>query len=178
MKPLALLAFSGALAFAAPALPAQQNVGINLFRGAVTLSGILCGFDCNSATNTGRATAMVNDTIGIRLLGQDQMPAAVLLGAGASFPRPGFAIPGFGNNLLVDPVSLLVAGSTPNLTGAARGSCGETANQAVCTITLPPLRPGTLVHSRAWCSPAARPRSRGRSSARGPELLDLRSRPA
>lgn len=144
MTTLASLALA-TLFMLAPAT-AQQNVGINLFRGNVTLSGVLCGFNCGSATNTGQATAAVNDTIGIRLLGESGLPAAVLIGAGPAFPCPGFTIPGFGNSLLVDLATLLVAGSTPNLTGAARSNCGETANQIVFSITLPLLRPGTMVH--------------------------------
>lgn len=144
MRTLASLAFA-AFFVLAPAT-AQQNVGINLFRGNVTLSGVLCGFNCGSATNTGQATAAVNDTIGIRLLGENGLPAAVFIGAGQAFPCPGFTIPGFGNSLLVDPATLLVAGSTAILTGAARSNCGETANQIVFSITLPLLRPGTMVH--------------------------------
>lgn len=144
MRTLASLAVATLIVLAPTT--AQQNVGINLFRGAVTLSGVLCGFDCNSSTNTGRATAAANDTIGIRLLGESGLPAAVLIGAGSAFPCPGFTIPGFGNSLLVDPVTLLVAGSTLNLTGAARSNCGETANQVLFSITLPLLRPGTIVH--------------------------------
>jgi hypothetical protein len=157
MKALALLSFCTVLAFAAAPAAAQQNVGINLFRGSATLSGVLCGFDCNSATNTGQATANVNDNIGVRLLGQDQLPAVLLIGAGQSWPCPGFAIPGFGNALLVDPATLLVAGSTPNLTGQARGSCGETANQILFQLTLPPLRPGTLVHFQGVVFDAGNP---------------------
>lgn len=138
------------LAAALAALPAtaaaQQNVGINLFRGNVTLSGVLCGFNCGSSTNTGQATAMISDTIGIRLLGQNLWPAALVMGAGAAQPCPGIPIPGIGNTLLVDPLSMIVIAVTGSMTGAARSSCGETANQIMVTLTLPRVPPGSLVH--------------------------------
>jgi hypothetical protein len=146
MRPLLSLPLAACLAFLTASLGAQQNVGINLFRGAVTLSGVLCGFNCNSATNTGQAVAAVNDTIGIRLLGQSTWPAAVLLGAGSVAPCPGLVLPGVGNALLVDPNTLVVLAATGAMTGAARANCGETANQVMFTVTLPLVRPGTMVH--------------------------------
>jgi hypothetical protein len=127
-------------------LVAQQAVGINLFRGSVTLSGVLCGFNCGSATNTGQATAQVADTIGIRMLGQDLWPAAVMIGAGPAAPCPGIALPGIGNMLLVDLNTLVVLAVTGSMTGAARSSCGETANQVMITFTLPRVPLGSRVH--------------------------------
>jgi hypothetical protein len=139
------------------AAAAQSNVGINLFRGNVTLSGVLCGFNCASSTNTGRAAAAIGDTIGIRLLGQDQFPAAVLLGVGPAISCPGVAIPGVGNTLLVDLASLVVVASTGTLTGPARSNCGETANQALFVIPLPPVARGTLVHFQGLVFDAGAP---------------------
>jgi len=146
MHILASLSMVATLSLLAGRSEAQQNVGINLFRGSVTLSGVLCGFNCNSSGNTGQASALINDTIGIRLLGQDQFPAAVMIGAGAAAACPGLNVPGVGNALLVDPSTLLVLAATGALTGAARSSCGETANQILFTITLPRVPPGSLVH--------------------------------
>lgn len=130
-------------------LAAQQAVGINLFRGSVTLSGVLCGFNCSSATNTGQATALIGDTIGIRVLGQDLWPAAVMIGAGPAAPCPGISLPGIGNTLLVDPTSLVVVAVTGSMSGAARSNCGETANQVLVMFTLPRVPVGSLVHFQA-----------------------------
>ncbi|MEZ5966279.1 MAG: hypothetical protein R3F56_20755 [Planctomycetota bacterium] len=138
-----LLVLAAVLSLSPPCLRAQGSVGINLFRGVVTLSGVLCGFTCNS---TGQATALVGDTIGIRLLGQDQWPGAVMIGAGPAVPCPGLPVPGIGNTLLVDLNTLLVLATSGSITGAARGNCGETANQVMVTLTLPRLPVGTMVH--------------------------------
>lgn len=139
------------------AAAAQSNVGINLHRGSVTLSGVLCGFDCTSSTNTGRAAAAIGDTIGVRLLGQDQFPAAVLIGIGPAIACPGVAIPGVGNTLLVDLASLVVVASTSSLSGPARPSCGETANQSLFAIMLPQVARGTLVHFQGLVFDAGAP---------------------
>lgn len=151
-----LSALSAVLSFAVAAA-AQSNVGINLFRGNATLSGVLCGFDCTSSTNTGRATAAIGDTIGIRLLGQDQFPAAVLIGIGPAISCPGVVVPGVGNTLLIDLATLVVVASTSSLSGPARPSCGETANQALFVITLPQVARGTLVHFQGLVFDAGAP---------------------
>jgi hypothetical protein len=157
MRLLSTLALAASVSFLPVQIGAQQNVGINLFRGSVTLSGVLCGFDCNSPTNTGQATAQANDTIGIRLLGQANFPGAVMLGAGATVRCPGLHLPGIGNRLLVDPLSGVVLAVNGAILGNSRGSCGETANQVMFTITLPRLPIGTLVHFQGLVYDAGQP---------------------
>ena len=59
-----------ALTLLSPTIAAQQNVGIYLSRGIVTLTGVMCGFDCNDPQNTKSATVNILDTIDIRLAEQ------------------------------------------------------------------------------------------------------------
>ena len=118
-------------ALVAALAPAQQNVGINVFRGPVTTSGVLCGFDCNSRSNVGRSSVQPFDSIGVRLLGDAGLPAAVIFGLSPSAAVcPGIVLPGIGNSLLIDPTTLIAGPVSASLTGANR-SCNATANQPV-----------------------------------------------
>lgn len=131
----------------AAALPAQQNVGINVFRGSVTLSGVLCGFDCNDPGNVGRATVQVLDTIGVRLIGDVNLPAAVVFGIGPTVGTcPFLVVPGIGNSLIVDPATMVMGPTTTALSGPNR-SCGSaSANQPVANgLQVPPAASGALL---------------------------------
>lgn len=146
MRILSSVALGATLCLTAAPAGAQRNIGISFIRSVGVIVLPLGGFDCSSSTNTGRVTAAGNERIAVRLHGEAGFPAAVLLGAGPASLCPGFAIPGIGNALLVDLASLLVVGSSTGLPRVNAGSCGETGSQPVFSITLPLLRPGTLIH--------------------------------
>lgn len=131
---------------ASTALTAQQNVGINVFRGSVTVSGVLCGFNCNDPANVGAASVGALTVIGVRLIGEANMPAAVVFGIGpVSTPCGLVQLPGFHNSLLINPGAIIVGPATAALVGPNR-SCGGSANDPVlANFTIPANASGAIL---------------------------------
>ena len=126
---------------------AQSKVGIYVSRGISTISGITCGFDCSSPTNTVRANTNVNDILDVRVLGETGFPGYVFLASGSSFPCPGIPIAGITNALLLKPSTLVpILFSLPSLPMPARGTGGETGNGIVLgNLLIPPGTSGGMV---------------------------------
>lgn len=129
------------------AASAQSKVGIYISRGIVTISGVTCGFDCSSATNTVHCTANVNDVLDVRVLGATGFPGYVFLSAGPAFACPGISITGIANAFLLNPAGLVpTAFGLSALPSPARGTCGETGNGIVLQgLVVPPGTSGGVV---------------------------------
>jgi len=138
--PLAILKSILALSLLAVPAASQSNVGIYISRGIVTISGITCGFNCSSPTNTVRCNANVNDVLDVRVLGAAGSPGYVFLAAGSPWACPGIPIAGIANALLLNPATLApLAFGLQSLPTPARGTCGETGNGIVLQGLVVPL---------------------------------------
>lgn len=134
-------------ALAAAPLAAQQNVALYISRGITTISGVLCGFNCSSTTNTGTATANVGHIIDIRLIGDPGFPALLLASPGASIPCPGIPFPGINNVLLLNPGNVTVIAFAATVSPGGRTTCspGGGLQLMLSSFTLPPAAMGLLV---------------------------------
>lgn len=155
MRPIHLLA---AAVICLP-LAAQQNVGIYLSRGISTISGVLCGFNCGSAGNTGTATAMVSQAIDLRVIGDPGMPALLLAAPGPAFACPGIPIVGMNNALLLNPGGVFVVGIAPSVGAGGRTQCSPAGGLQLmfANLTLPPSAFGLLVTFQAAVFDGAMP---------------------
>jgi hypothetical protein len=143
---------------AAPALAAQQNVGINLSRGPVTVTGVLCGFDCNDPNNLMRVRVSIFDSLTVRLIGDANRPATLVFGIGPTPPAcPFLRIPGIGNSLLIDPPTLVLGPLVAALSGPNRWCGTATASQAVATLSIPAAASGALISLQGLTFDAGRP---------------------
>lgn len=137
---------SAAALIAAP-VAAQQNVALYISRGSVTISGVLCGFDCTSPTNTGTATANVGHVIDIRVIGDPGFPALLLASPGGAFACPGIALAGINNALLLNPGSVTAVAFAPSVSPGGRTTCSPAGGLQLMlsSFTLPPAAMGLLV---------------------------------
>ncbi len=125
MQQLARFVLLGLVLCGTAPLRAQQVVGISM-TGVVSssINNGYCGFNCGSATNTGRVTGLAGGSIGVTLFGDVGLPGVLVIGLGPSFqPCPGFTLTGIHNSLQIDPANLLVAVSSPALMPGSRLSC-------------------------------------------------------
>ena len=118
-----------AAAFLVPtAAHAQTNIAINVFdQNGVTLSGVLCGFDCNDPGNVGAATVTLNDLVNVQVRGDVGSIGIVAARIGPPMACPGLVVPGWNNDLLLFPdTAFLGAWAVAALAPLSRGSCGLT----------------------------------------------------
>jgi hypothetical protein len=147
-----------AILCAAPALAAQQNVGINLSRGPVTVTGVLCGFDCNDPNNRPRVPVQIFETLTVRLIGDANQPATLVFGIGPTQPAcPFLRIPGIGNSLLIDPPTLVLGPSVAALNGPNRWCGTATAGQVTAILSIPAAASGLLISLQGLTFDAGQP---------------------
>lgn len=105
------------------ALHAQQNVGLSVGNVLSTTSGLHCGFDCSSVTNTGRVVGLVGRTVDVHLYGDANFPGAVAIAIGPAMTNcPGIPLPGIQNSLQILPPNIVAAIGVPALASGGR-SC-------------------------------------------------------
>ncbi len=126
---------------------AQSACGIYVSRGASTISGVRCDFDCNDPTNTWAFQAQVLDTIDVRVTGDVNMPGWCVVATGAAYtPCPGFVLPGILNSLQVTPNSFVFVGGNPSLAPYRPGSpCGTGFGVVLSQLQIPASAQGATI---------------------------------